>query len=226
MKIQFLGQNCFLITYNNITILTDPFYNFSKEKSQFNIDDHKVDYVLITHAHGDHVSDVEEVLSKYPEAIVVGQPEICGHFGHAHNVDLNFGGTLSIEALKISMVSALHTSSFPNGNYGGLASGYVFQLDGKNLYFAGDTAVTVEMSLLQDLFGTIDLAILPVGGHYTMNAKMAAFASKNLIKTSRVIGCHFDTFPPIAIDHEEAYNAFKEYNISLTLPRLGEQFDF
>lgn len=156
MKIKFLGQNCFLFTYNGKTILSDPFYNYQKEQSGFDIKAQKIDYVLITHAHGDHIADVREVLENHPDATVIGQPEICGYFGHSNNIDINFGGSAKLEGLKISMVPALHTSSFPDGSYGGLAAGYIFRFEDKrNLYLAGDTGVTSEMSLFPQVFGTL-----------------------------------------------------------------------
>ncbi|WP_027376270.1 metal-dependent hydrolase [Kaistella palustris] len=225
MKIQFLGQNCFLFTYKGQNILTDPFYTLGLEKSGFDISAQKIDYVLITHAHGDHVADVKEVLASHPQAQLIGQPEICGYFNHANSIDINFGGSAKILDLKISMVPASHTSSFPDGTYGGEPCGYIFRFEGKNVYFAGDTGVMADMELFPKLFGDINLAILPVGSHYTMCARKASFAAAELLKTKRVIGCHFDTFPPIEINHDEAYQLFNEKNIDFTLPRLGEVFE-
>ena len=225
MKIKFLGQNCFLFTYKGKNILSDPFYNYQIEKSKFDITAQKIDYVLITHAHGDHIADVKEVLQYYPDASVIGQPEICGYFGHANSIDINFGGSAKIDDLKISMVPASHTSSFPDGTYGGEPCGYIFRFPGKNIYFAGDTGVMADMEMFPKLFGNIDLAILPVGSHYTMSARKASFAAEELLKTKRVIGCHFDTFPPIEIDHEAAHQLFSDRNIEFSLPKLGEDFE-
>lgn len=225
MKIKFLGQNCFLFTYKGKNILSDPFYNYQIEKSKFDITAQKIDYVLITHAHGDHIADVKEVLQHYPDASVIGQPEICGYFGHANSIDINFGGSAKIDDLKISMVPASHTSSFPDGTYGGEPCGYIFRFPGKNIYFAGDTGVMADMEMFPKLFGNIDLAILPVGSHYTMCARKASFAAAELLKTKRVIGCHFDTFPPIEINHEAAHQLFSDRNIEFSLPKLGEDFE-
>ncbi len=225
MKIKFLGQNCFLFTYNGKTILSDPFYNFQKEKSGFDITAQKIDYVLITHAHGDHIADVAEVLIHYPEATVIGQPEICGYFKHPNSIDINFGGSAKIDDLKISMLPAHHTSSFPDGTYGGQPAGYMFRYEGKNVYLAGDTGVMADMAYFPQLFGEITAAILPVGSHYTMCARKASFAASELLKTKRVIGCHFDTFPPITINHDEAKALFAERNIDFKLPELGEEFE-
>ncbi|MGV8914722.1 MAG: metal-dependent hydrolase [Kaistella sp.] len=225
MTIQFLGQNCFLFTYKGKNILSDPFYNFSKEKSGFDIAAQKIDYILITHAHGDHTSDVKEILQNHPSAQIIGQPEICGYFNHPNSIDINFGGSAEFLDMKITMVPASHTSSFPDGTYGGEPCGYVFRFEGKNIYFSGDTGVMADMAIFPQLYGEIDLAILPVGGHYTMSARQAAFSASELLKTKKVIGCHFDTFPPIEINHEEALQLFKEKNIELTLPKIGEVFE-
>ncbi|WP_332022146.1 metal-dependent hydrolase [Kaistella sp.] len=225
MKIQFLGQNCFLFNYNGKNILSDPFYNFQKEKSGFDITAQKIDYVLITHAHGDHTADVKEVLHHHPEAQIIAQPEICGYFNHPNSIDINFGGSAKFDVMKISMVPASHTSSFPDGTYGGEPCGYIFRFPGKNIYFAGDTGVMADMALFPQLFGDIDLAILPLGSHYTMCARKASFAAAELLKTKKVIGCHFDTFPPIAINHDEALKIFEEKGVELVLPKLGETFE-
>ena len=181
--------------------------------------------MLITHAHGDHTADVREVLVNHPDAAVIGQPEICGYFEHPNSIDINFGGSAKFDDMKISMVPASHTSSFPDGTYGGLAAGYMFRFQGKNLYFAGDTGVMADMAYFPQLFGEITAAILPVGSHYTMCPRKASFAAAELLKTKRVIGCHFDTFPSITINHDEAKALFAEKNIEFTLPQLGEEFE-
>jgi L-ascorbate metabolism protein UlaG (beta-lactamase superfamily) len=228
MKIKFLGQNCFLFTYKGKTILSDPFYNFQKDKSGFDISVQKIDYLLITHAHRDHIADVDEVLQHYADATIIGVPEICGYFKNAKNRDdVNLGGSAKIENLKISMVPAHHTSSFPDGSCGGVPVGYIFRLpENKNLYLAGDTGVMADMELFPKLFGKIDLSILPIGGHYTMCPRKAAFAAAELLKTPKVIGCHFDTFPAIKINHENAQKHFADKNVELILPKLGEEFEF
>ncbi len=226
MKVKFLGQNCFLFEINGKTIISDPFYSFQKEKSGFDVSKHKIDFVLITHAHGDHISDVKEVLDAYPEAVMIAQPEICGYFKHQHCIDINFGGSTLIGDLKISMLPASHTSSFPDGTYGGEPCGYMLTIGARNLYFAGDTGVIADMALFPKLYGKIDLAILPIGGHYTMCAEKASFAASELLNTKKVLGCHFDTFPPISIDHNWAKTQFSNRQIDLMLPDLGEEIEF
>lgn len=227
MKIKFLGQNCFLFTYKGKNILSDPFYNYKKEASGFNIEAQVIDYILLTHAHGDHTADVKEVLQHYPEVTIIAQPEICSYFNHHSSIDLNFGGTVEIEDLKISMVPTSHTSSFPDGTYGGEPAGYIFRFpNAKNLYLAGDTGASIEMSWLPKLYGNLDWCILPIGGHYTMCPQTAAFVASEFLKTSKVIGCHFDTFPAIEINHQRSRQVFLDKGIDLVLPRLGEVLEF
>ncbi len=201
------------------------FIIFRKSRTGFDISAQKIDYVLITHAHGDHIADVREVLQHHPDATVIGQPEICGYFNHPNSIDINYGGSAKFDDLKISMVPAHHTSSFPDGTYGGQPCGYMFRFQGKNLYFAGDTGVMADMELFPRLFGEITAAILPIGSHYTMCARKASFAAAELLKTKRVIGCHFDTFEPIKINHDSAKQLFAERNIEFSIPELGEEFE-
>lgn len=101
----------------------------------------------------------------------------------------------------------------------------IFSFEGKNIYFAGDTGVMAEMALFQQLFGEISCAILPIGGHYTMDFHQASFVASELLKTEKVVGCHFDTFPPININHNDAVKAFCNRGVELILPELGTEFD-
>lgn len=225
MKIRFLGQNSFLISYQGKNLLIDPFYNHHKEESSFDIEAQKIDYILLTNAHEDHTADVRDVFKTHSEVQLIAQPEICTYFKHSFSTPLNLGGSFEIEGLKITMLPAQHTSSFFDGSYGGTPVGYMFSFEGKNLYLSGDTGVMNDMAWFPEFFGNIDLAILPVGGFYTMDAKMASFAAQQMLKTSKVIGCHFDTFPQITINHEDAYQSFKERGIELILPKLGETYE-
>src|SRR5690606_16072265 len=112
-------------------------------------------------------------------------------------IEMNFGGTVSFPFGTVKMVYAMHTNATPDGAYGGLPVGFVLSFqNGKRIYFAGDTALTMEMKLLADL--NLDWAFLPIGGHYTMDVEDAIRAAE-FINCKNIIGIHYDTFPPIAI---------------------------
>ena len=134
-------------------------------------------------------------------------------------IEYNFGGTLHLPFGSVKMVYALHTSSTPEGDYAGVPVGYVFFVGNLKIYFAGDTALTMEMKLLEDL--DLDWAFLPIGGHYTMDVDDAIKAAK-FVNCTRVVGIHYDTFPPIAIDKKEALRKFRENGLILHLPTVGE----
>lgn len=222
ITIQYLGQNCFLFNIGSICIISDPFYNYGKAMSNFKIEKQSINYILLTHAHGDHIADVGDVLKHYPNSKIIGVPEVCAYYKDIESIDFSIGGTIKISNINISMVKADHTSAFPDGTYGGNPVGYIINSENKNIYLAGDTGIMLDMKLFPEIYGKIDLAILPVGGHYTMDSAMAAFAASELLKTPQVIGCHFDTFPPIKVNHEEVKSDFDKREIKFTLPNLGE----
>ena len=121
-------------------------------------------------------------------------------------------------------VNAIHTSSFPDGSYGGQPGGFVIESAHKNIYTAGDTALTMDMKLIP-LFTTLDLAILPIGDNFTMGIDDAIVAS-DFLACDKVLGYHFDTFGYIEIDHEAAKRKFLEKDKNLMLLEIGEQFTF
>jgi L-ascorbate metabolism protein UlaG (beta-lactamase superfamily) len=121
------------------------------------------------------------------------------------------------------MVSAVHSSSLPDGSYGGVAAGFVLEVEGKTLYFAGDTALTYDMKLIADEF-TVDFALLPIGDNFTMGYRDAIRAAQ-FVGTQRVIGMHFDSFGFIQIDHQVVSEAFAAAGLQLTLPTIGQTWE-
>lgn len=167
-------------------------------------DDHKdpgpLDAMLITHAHWDHIDDAIEIAgSKKPEAIVsiAETSKWLGSKGIDNLIEMNKGGTVEVVGCKAHMVHAVHSCGITDGDqiiYGGEAAGYVLELeDGFKLYHAGDTAIFSDMALIAKLLQP-DVAILPIGDHYTMGPRSAAEAIRMLgVKT--VIPMHYGTFP-------------------------------
>lgn len=222
MKIRFYGQNAFSIEAGEKNLIIDPFISENPlSKDKIDIYDLKADYILLTHAHGDHILDAEAI-AKNTGATIISNFEIVTHYeskgiqGHG----MNIGGSYSFDFGKLKMVNALHSSSFPDGSYGGNPCGYILEADGKIVYIAGDTALTMDMKLIPMRFD-LDLAILPIGDNFTMDIEDALIAS-DFLKCDKVLGCHYDTFGFIEINHEEATNKFKEKNKELILLPVGE----
>jgi len=225
MIITFYGQNSFGIKIGDITVLVDPFITGNKlSKDIINILDLKADYILLTHAHQDHILDAEAI-AKNTGAIIVSNFEIATHYENkgfeVH--PMNHGGSWDFEFGKLKYVNAVHTSSFPDGSYGGQPGGFVIEGEHKNIYIAGDTALTMDMKLIP-LSTKLDLAILPIGDNFTMGVEDAIIAS-DFIECDKIIGCHYDTFGYIEIDHEEAKRKFYEKDKDLMLLEIGESLE-
>ncbi|MCL7752948.1 metal-dependent hydrolase [Polaribacter sp. Z022] len=221
MKIQYLGHSCFLIDINGTSILVDPFISGNSLASHIDISTLKVDFILVTHAHQDHVLDVE-LIAERTKAVVVSNYEIAMYYG-AKDLNvfaLNHGGTFVSENFSAKYVNAIHTSSFADGTYGGEPGGFVISSKEKNVYIAGDTAVTMDMKLIP-MSVKLDVVILPIGDTFTMGVDDAIIAS-NLVECNKVIGCHYNTFPPIEIDVNEAKTKFNSKNKELVLLEIGE----
>jgi len=161
----------------------------------------KVDVLLCTHGHYDHIGDAVEIAKKHNPK-VVGIPELCGWLekkGVKQTAAMNKGGTQSLEGIKVTMVHADHSCGIKDGDelvYGGEACGYVVEFsNGLKIYHAGDTNVFGDMKIIHDLYAP-DIALIPIGDHYTMGVREAAYAC-NLLQAKTVIPMHFGTFPPL-----------------------------
>ena len=226
MKITYYGQNGFGIETQGHHLLTDPFITGNDlAKDKIDINTLKAEYLLLTHAHQDHILDAEAI-TKNTGATIVAPFELANYFGAKElNVHpMNQGGSHDFGFFKVKLVSAVHSSSFPDGSYGGNPVGFIFTIEGKNIYMAGDTALTHDMKLIPSWFD-IDLAILPIGDNFTMGVDDAVLAS-DFVQCNKVIGCHYDTFPPIEIDHDHAKSRFNKANKELHLMEIGESMEF
>jgi len=224
MKFTYYGQSCFLIEAGGEKFLFDPFIKQNPLAQNVDISKIEADYILVSHGHGDHVADLVE-LAKQTNAKVIAMVEVAKWIkeqGVENVIDINFG-TQELPFGKLRTVWAVHSSSNPDGSYGGNPAGFVLNLEGKQIYFAGDTALTLEMKLIADLY-KLDYAIFPIGGHYTMGVDDAIIAAK-YVACDQVIGVHYNTFPPISIDTEDAVAKFKRENKTLLLPQIGETIE-
>lgn len=222
MKITFLGHSCFSIEINEITILIDPFISGNPLAAHIDISNLKADFILLTHAHQDHVLDVE-VIAERTKSVIVSNYEIAMYYGaKGLNVNaLNHGGTFKTHDFSAKYVNAIHTSSFADGTYGGEPGGFVISSEDKSLYVAGDTAVTMDMKLIP-MSLHLDAAIFPIGDTFTMGVEDAIIAS-NLVECGKIIGCHFNTFPQIEIDVNDAKTKFSLKEKELIILEIGEK---
>ncbi len=225
MKITFYGQNSLLIQIKDKQVLIDPFISGNPlSKDKIDINSIKADYILLTHAHLDHVLDAE-VIAKNNKATIVSNYEIAMYYqkkGIAVH-PMNHGGSWNFDFGKVKYVNAVHTSSFEDGTYGGQPGGFVIEGEHKTIYVAGDTALTMDMKLIP-LHAKLDLAILPIGDNFTMGIDDAIIAS-DFVECDKVLGVHYDTFGFIEIDHDEAKRKFFEKNKDLMLLEIGESLE-
>lgn len=226
IKATYYGQSCVEFDFDGTKVLLDPFITYNPLAKAIDVHSIKPDFIFLSHGHQDHVADMATI-QKNSGATVLAIVETAAWVrrqGVADDkvVEFNLGGTVQLPFGSVKMVYAAHTNSTPDGHYGGFPVGFVFDVQGKKIYFAGDTALTMEMKLLADL--NLDWAFLPIGGHYTMDVDDAVKAA-TFINCASVVGVHYDSFPPITINKQQALDKFQNEDISLLLPQIGETID-
>ncbi|WP_163397494.1 metal-dependent hydrolase [Flavobacterium fluviatile] len=224
MKITFYGHASLAIEVGGKNIIVDPFITANPEAASINLQNLKADYILLTHAHNDHILDVE-ALAQLTNAVIVSNAEIAEYYNKLgfKTHPMNHGGSWKFDFGKVKYVSAIHSSSFPDGTYGGNPGGFVIEGEHKNIYIAGDTALTMDMKLIP-LRTKLDLAILPIGDNFTMDVEDAIIAS-DFIECDKILGYHYDTFGYIKINHEEAIRKFFDKGKDLMLLEIGESIE-
>jgi len=224
MKISFYGHASLGIEVGGKHIIVDPYITANPLAGHINIDELKADYILLTHAHGDHILDVEAI-AKRTGAVIVSNAEIADHYSkkglQAH--PMNHGGSWKFDFGRVKYVNAIHSSSFPDGSYGGNPGGFVIEGEHKNIYIAGDTALTWDMKLIP-MSTKLDLAIFPIGDNFTMGIEDAIIAS-DFVECDKILGTHYDTFGYIEINKEEAIKQFFDKGKDLMLIAIGDSID-
>jgi len=222
MQITYYGHSCFEIVVNNKKLLFDPFISPNPMAEQIDIKKVNPDYILISHGHFDHIADAVAI-AQQSNATVIANWEIVEWLkknGVENTHPMNTGGKWMFDFGKVKCVSAAHSSSLPDGSYGGSAMGFIIESHEANFYYSGDTALTYDMKLIGE-FRTLDFALLCIGDNFTMSADNAIIAA-DFIKCRKIIGMHYDTFGYIKIDHEEAISKFSNQGKELTLMEIGE----
>ena len=202
MKLTFFGHAAFQIETGGLSILVDPFITGNPLAERVvSADDLMPDTILLTHAHGDHWGDTP-ALALRTGARVVANFEITQYLserhGHGNVQPVNTGGTIDLGWGLVTNTWARHSSSFPDGTYGGNPGGFMIEADGKCLYLAGDTSPFSEMTWMGEDFD-IDVAVLPIGDCFTMGHS-GSIRAADMLGAGRIIPCHYDTFPPIETD--------------------------
>lgn len=226
MKVTYLGHACVNIQIEGAHLLVDPFISANPLAGHIDINSIEATYILLTHAHADHILDAEAI-AKRTGASLITNPEILDHYrklgldGH----DMNIGGSHRFldGKVKIKMVKAVHSSSFPDGSYGGNPAGFLINYKDQTIYISGDTALTMDMKIIPHQY-KVDLAILPIGNNYTMGIRDALTAAK-FVETNNVLGVHYDTFDVIKIDKEASKRKFSDAHKRLHLLEIESSLE-
>ena len=226
MKVRYYGHSCFSVIVGGKHLLFDPFITPNPLAKQINISLIPADYILVSHGHEDHVADVVEIAQR-TNATVVANYEVAGWLnkkGAAKIRPMNHGGWAMFEFGPVKFVNAIHSSSMPDGSYGGNPGGFIVESREGNFYYSGDTALTTDMKLVGDT-ARLKFAALCIGDNFTMGPDDAVKAA-DFIRCKEILGVHYDTFPLIKIDHAAAKEKFKAAGKNLHLLPVGEMRDF
>ncbi|MES2138356.1 MAG: metal-dependent hydrolase [Bacteroidota bacterium] len=223
MNITYYGHSCFGVEVGGKHLLFDPFISPNELAKGIDATTVKADYILISHGHDDHIADAISIATR------TGAKVVCAFEIHTwlnkqginNTHPMNIGGKWKFDFGNVKCVSAAHSSSLPDGTYGGSPMGFVIESTEGNFYFAGDTALTYDMKLI-GIYRTINFAFLPIGDNYTMGVDNAIIAAE-FIKCRQIIGMHYDTFEMIKIDKKEAVKKFMHAGNELILFDIGEK---
>lgn len=225
MKYTFYGHACFSIEINNTTLLFDPFILGNELAKDIKLEDIKADYILLSHGHADHILDCQAIALRTGAKVVCNWEihEWLNANGVTNTHPMNTGGKWTFDEYSVKCVVAQHSSSLPDGSYGGNPMGFIIYANKESFYYSGDTALTLDMQLITG-WANLKFAILPIGDNFTMGIDDAMIAAQ-FVDVRKVIGVHYNTFGFIKIDCNDAIRTYKEHDIELILPAIGESVE-
>ncbi len=225
MKLRYLGHASFYVEEGSFKALVDPFISNNPNSPVKASDFNDITHIFVTHGHGDHLGDTVTIANR-TNATVITNYEIATYLSGkgVPTHPMHIGGRTKFDFGTVKMAPALHGSAIETISgliYGGNPCGFVIEVNGKKLYHAGDTGLTMDMQLLA--IEDIDVALLPIGGNFTMDIEDAVRAV-GFIQPKKVIPMHYDTFPVITADPE----TFKEkvQDVETIILNPGEVFEF
>lgn len=226
IRVTSYGHSSFTAQVAGKTLLFDPFITGNELARAIDINKVPADYILVTHGHMDHLGDTVEI-AKRTGATVIANFEVATWVGtqgvqKAHA--MNHGGAFRFDFGRVKFVTAIHSSSLPDGTYGGNPGGFVVESADGNFYHSGDTALTMDMKLIGEST-RLAFAGLCIGDNFTMGCEDATKAA-DFIRCNEILGMHYNTFPPIRIDSKAAIEKFKAAGKNLHLLNPGDSHTF
>jgi L-ascorbate metabolism protein UlaG (beta-lactamase superfamily) len=226
MKVTYYGHACFFVVVGGKTLLFDPFISGNPLAKSIDVKQVPADFILVSHGHKDHLADAVEI-AKRTNALVIANFEVATWLnkqGAPRAHPLNHGGSYKFDFGRAKFVNAIHSSTMPDGTFGGNPGGFVVESAEGNFYYSGDTALTLDMKLIGETT-PLKFAALCIGDNFTMGVDDAVKAAE-FIRCNEIFGVHYDTFPPIKIDHAAAQEKFKAAGKVLYLLHPGGTRDF
>lgn len=227
MKLTYYGHSAFQIETGTATLLFDPFITGNPlAEGVVAAAELNPTVILLTHAHGDHWGDTVAIAQR-TGALVVANYEITQYLtrvhGYTHVHPMNAGGSWDFSWGRVTQTYARHSSSFPDGTYGGNPNGYILQLEGRTIYDMGDTCAFAEMAWIGEEYA-IDLALIPIGDDFTMGPKEAVRAAR-MVRPKLSVPIHYNTFPLIRVNETDWVRRMAEAGLEAQVLRAGETME-
>jgi len=225
MRFTYYGHACFSVEVSGKTLLFDPFITPNPLAKEIDVRKIAADFILVSHGHNDHLADVIDIAQR-TGATVIAPFEVGDWFekkGVKNVQAMNHGGAAKTDFGRVKLTAAIHSSSMPDGSYGGNPCGFVVESSAGNFYYSGDTALTSDMKLIGEVT-QLRFAVFPVGDFFTKGMEDALRAAE-MVGVTKFVGVHYDTFPPIKLDRTAARHAAKGAGKELLLPEIGKTLE-